>query len=223
MLLVQDYITKKQNEHRNHIFYQTLKKQENFLEAMTFTKDLAFWVMSFQDILRLIPPQIKSKALRRIATHHKIEDGGHNIWFLEDLEFLNKNNKGGLNIKELFSKEHELTRDFSYKMVAEALKPSKDHEKITLILALESGGHVFFEETANFVNLKGHSLDLKYFSSYHLEVEQSHAVFEEKLMQDLLNISLNEEERDANIAVVDCFYNGVNSLFDHLYTSISTK
>ncbi|WP_032114027.1 hypothetical protein [Candidatus Paracaedibacter symbiosus] len=219
MLALQKHIIKKQNEHRNHSFFEELDKQEDFFNAMDFAVKLTFWVMAFQDILRLIPPRINSKALRRIATHHKVEDGGHNLWFLQDINFLNKGNNKHNNIAWLFSKENEIARDFSYRMISEVFNLAKDHEKITLILALESGGHVFFEKISNFVKLKGYNADLKYFSSHHLEVEKNHAVFEESLMKELVSLQLNEEERLQAIALVDRFYEGINTLFDQFYNN----
>jgi len=182
---------------------------------MEFAPRLTFWIMTFQDVLRLIPKQVKSKNLRRIATHHKIEDAGHDRWFLQDMSFLKKDQH--YNISWLFSKENALVRDFSYSVIAEALKSSKDHLKVTLILILESAGHIFFDQMANYVKLKGYDSDLKYFSSYHLEVEYNHAIFEEQLMEELLRIELSESDRQEVTDLINRVYKGFHDVFDQLH------
>ena len=142
MLIIQDHLKTNQTAFQNHSFFKDLKKQTKFLDAMAFAPKITFWVMAFQDILRLIPSRVQSKELRRIATHHKIEDAGHDKWFLEDISFLERDKS--YDIPWLFSKENAFVRDFVYNIISEALTISHDHLKITLILILESTCHIFF-------------------------------------------------------------------------------
>lgn len=221
MILVQQHLTGKQKAFKNHPFFQDLQKQNNFLEAMAFTPKLTFLVMIFQDVLKLLPPRIKTKELRRIATHHKIEDAGHDQWFLQDMTFLNQGK--AYDIAWLFKQENERIRHLSYHILAEALTLSVDHLKILLILILESTGHAFFENMASFVKAKGYEAHLKYFSSYHLEVEHNHAIFEEKLNQALFSKELSSEERSQAITLIDQLYKGFNELFDHFYDEFLSK
>ncbi|MCE3231228.1 MAG: hypothetical protein K0R76_525 [Alphaproteobacteria bacterium] len=213
MLAVKDHIELKEKGFELHPFFARLNAQDDFSEGMAFVPRLMFWVMVFQDILNIIPPQVKSAHLRRIATHHKHEDAGHDKWFLEDIAYLEK--KHILTIEWLFSPEHKITRDVAYRIISEAFH-GKDHQKIILILALESTGHIFFRNIAQFVKNKGHEANLKYLSSYHLDVEMNHAVFEEKLKEDLFSIVLSPEEREEAVAMVDRIYDAFNTLFDYL-------
>lgn len=213
MLTVKDHLSRKEEGFAYHPFFKKLSEQEDFSEGMAFVPRLMFWVMVFQDILNIIPPQVKSAHLRRIATHHKHEDSGHDKWFLEDIAYLEKNHI--LTIEWLFSPEHKITRDVAYRIISEAFH-GKDHQKIILILALESTGHIFFENVAKFVKSKGHDANLKYLSSYHLEVEMNHEIFEEKLKESLYSIVLNEEDRNASIAMIDRIYGAFDTLFDYL-------
>lgn len=220
MLIVQDHLTSKQEAFKLHPFFAKLNAQENFSEGMAFVPRLMFWVMVFQDVLNIIPPQVKSAHLRRIATHHKHEDSGHDKWFLQDIAYLEK--KHIMSIEWLFSPEHKITRDVAYRIISEAFH-GKDHQKIILILTLESTGHIFFENIANFVKNKGHDADLKYLSSYHLDVEKGHAVFEEKLKESLYSIVLTPEERAECIAMIDRIYDAFNTLFDYLLDGLHSK
>jgi len=214
MILVQDYLSEKQQDFKNHPFFKNLDKQNNFLDTMAFTPKLTFWVMVFQDVLKLIPPRIQAKELRRIATHHKMEDSGHDQWFLQDISFLHQDNNH--DIAWLFGKDNELIRNFSYNIVSEALTLSMDYLRVILILILESTGHVFFENMAKFVQSKGYDSHLKYFSSFHLEVEHNHAIFEEILNKELFCKELSPEEYSQAIALIDRVYQGFNKLFSHL-------
>ena len=215
---VQHYLNKKQESLKFHLFFKKLSKKEDFSEGMAFVPRLAFWVMVFQDILHIIPQKIKTPHLRQIAIHHKYEDMGHDKWFVEDLTYLGKNHI--LTIEWLFSPEHRITRDITYHIVSEAFY-GKDYQKIILILALESTGHIFFENVAKFVKSKGHDANLKYLSSSHLEVEMSHEVFEEKLKEDLYSLVLSEEERHNAIDMIDRVYDSFNTLFDYLLEALA--
>lgn len=220
MLLVQKHISAQQQNLKNHPFFQTLTRENNFLDTMSVMPKLTFWVMTFQDVLRLTPLRIESKALRRIATHHKIEDAGHDQWFLQDIAFLTQKSN---DISWLFGKENELVRFFSYDILSEILTISSDYLRVILILTLESTGHIFFENIAKFVNSHGYESHLKYFSSYHLEVEHNHAIFEEQLNQEIFKIKLSSEDRSQAIDLVDRVYQGFNKVFDYLNTSLTEK
>lgn len=213
MLAVKEYLDKKQAIFAHHSFFSALKEQNNFSEGMAFVPRLMFWVMAFQDILNIIPPQVKSKELRRIANHHKMEDAGHNKWYLEDMAYLEKNHKN--TIEWLFSADHKITREVAYRIMSEAFH-GKDHHKIVLILALESTGHIFFENISEYAKRNGQDNNLKYLSSYHLEVEKKHEIFEQKLEESLYKLVLSPEDRKEAIDMVDRVYDAFNTLFDYL-------
>ena len=221
MLKIQTYLTEKQQIFKQHPFFQKLEKQNSFHDGASFTPRLTFWVMAFQDVLRLIPPRVQSKELRRIATHHKIEDSGHDKWFLQDMSFLFKDKK--YDIAWLFNKENEHVRDFVYKVISEVLTLSKDHLRIILILVLESTGHIFFEKISNFAKLKGYDEHLKYFSSYHLEVELNHAVFEDELEKKLFSVELSLPDRSEAIELIARVYDGFNAIFDQWQLSFKEE
>lgn len=218
MYAVQTYLSEKQEHFKSHPFFEALNKKTDFSEGMSFVPQLAFWVLVFQDILNIIPREVKAAYLRRIATHHKHEDAGHDKWFLEDMAYLGK--KHILTIEWLFSPEHRITRDVAYRIISEAFH-GKDYQKIILILALESTGHIFFEHIAKFAKNTGHDATLKYFSSHHLEVEMNHVVFEEKLKEELYQMVLSEEERHLAIGMIDRVYSSFYILFDYLLESLN--
>lgn len=175
-----------------------------------------FWVMTFQDILHMIPSRVSSQTLRRIANHHKMEDRGHDKWFLEDLDYIYRNHK--FDVAWIYSDENRNIREITYGILSEVFTPS-DPQKVALILVLESTGHIFFENVAQFVKNNGYSSKLKYFSHTHLEVEKNHAVFEEALNRHLFSIDLSSQERESVLAMVNRVYDGFHSMFDNLLIS----
>jgi hypothetical protein len=223
MFKTQQYIQDKQTDFKAHPFFTHLREQTNFEMGMSFVPKLAFWVMAFQDLLSLIPPRIKTKELRRIATHHKMEDSGHDIWFFQDALQLNKDYI--FNTRWIFGPEQKLTRELTYNIASKVFQGS-DHQKVLFILVLESTGHVFFANVAQFAKQHGQDSQLKYFSSHHLTVEQNHEIFEEQLLQAINKIILSDEERNQAIEMIDDVYQSFNLLFSHLQESfmpITTK
>jgi len=65
MLVVKEYLDKKQSIFAHHPFFFVLNKQDNFSEGMAFVPRLMFWVMAFQDILNIIPPPFVFVVLKR--------------------------------------------------------------------------------------------------------------------------------------------------------------
>src|SRR6185312_10890845 len=115
---------------------------------------LAFWVMSFQDILRLNEQMVNDPVLKRIARHHRDEDLGHERWFLEDIAKLTG---GPLTISALYGRASASTRDAAYQLITEVYRATDDRLRIVLVLVLESTGHVFFGRTATLTNAATHS------------------------------------------------------------------
>src|SRR5690606_33487722 len=115
------------------------------------------------------------------ARHHRLEDAGHEKWFLHDKKYIGKlSHEPACNKNDvawLYGKESQLTRDAAYSIMAEIYKADDEMLNIILLLTLESSGHVFFEKVVKQVKKTGQDKNLKYFSSSHLEVEMAHALF----------------------------------------------
>jgi hypothetical protein len=213
MKLIQLHIARKQAEFTRHPFFAQLEAGMAFPEALSFAPGLTFWVMAFQDVLRLNERFTLDPELRKIARHHRAEDSGHHHWFLDDLENIGANDN---DIRWLFGKQHADTRDAAYALMAEVYRASDDRLRLVLLMTLESAGHVFFERTARVVERVGKSGALKYFSFSHLEVEKSHEVFEKELAKKIDAIYLGPELREEAEAMVDRCYAAFDSMFEAL-------
>ena len=219
MKVVNKYLEQKQVEFAQHPFFERLERQAPLGDVLHFAKAMTFWIMSFQDILRLNEIHITDPMLKKVAKGHKAEDAGHEVWFLNDLLTV----EGDLpDVCFLFGRAHAATRDVSYALVAEVFRAKTDAERIALVLTLESTGHIFFEKIATYLEkAKFADYDLfRYFSRNHLNVELDHEVFEEEKHDFLENLELTPEQEKACYELVDRAYVAFNTMFDHVEQTI---
>ena len=162
----------------------------------------------------------KTLILKKVARHHRLEDAGHEKWFLHDKKLMAKiTNNDSANkdsVSWLYSNDCQLTRDAAYAIMSEIYKAEDERVNIALLLTLESSGHVFFEKVVNQVKKTGLDSNLKYFSSSHLEVELAHALFEEEMEKQLFAIKLPIAVRREALKMVDRCYEAFNHMFDGL-------
>jgi hypothetical protein len=211
---VQDHIADKQSQFAEHQFFKSMGRCESVPQFLEIVSDLSFWVMSFQDILRLNEERVKDPYLRRLAKHHRIEDRGHELWFLEDVSSLHQETK--CDIRNLFHQKKTSIRDASYAIISEVFNTDDERLRIILLFTLESTGHIFFEKAAQFVQDNGYTDRLKYFSNHHLEVEKAHAIFEDAMEKEFLSMLLSAEKRSAALALIDRVYAAFTQMFDSL-------
>jgi hypothetical protein len=220
MKVIEAYIESKQQEFMAHPFFDVLEQLNSLEEISYFVPELTFWAMTFQDILRLNEERVKDPYLKKIARHHRLEDAGHEKWFLHDKKYM-----GSLGVNKscskddvawLYSKDSQVTRDAVYAIVSEVYKIENELLNVALLLTLESSGHVFFEKVVKQVQKAGEDKNLKYFSSSHLEVEMAHAIFEEEMENKLYERELPVNIRRDALKMIDRCYDAFGQMFDGL-------
>lgn len=197
----------------SHPFFSDLKMDRPIEQVMAFAPRLTFWVMTFQDVLRLNAHFIQDAHLKALATRHHAEEGGHDQWFEEDIAALTG---GSLSIGTMYGKAHVKTRDAAYAIISEVYRPVDDRLRIVLLWALESTSHVFFSRTAVISAAQGADERLKYFSDHHMQAEAQHAMFEQELAAELEAMELSPEIRKDALAMVDRIYAAFDLMFDGL-------
>jgi hypothetical protein len=211
MKLVEAYITKKQTEFSKHTFFSERRAGTGLWGRLSFAPDLTFWVMAFQDILRLNATLTRDPELRKIVRHHRAEDAGHDRWFLDDLAAMEI---PAPDVRWLFGERHSPTRDAAYALVSEVYRTTDDRLRLVLVKTLESAGHVFFGRVAAIVERVGLGKVLKYFSFSHLEVEKNHQVFEDEISRIVSGIRLPPKVRAEAKSLVDRCYVAFSTMFD---------
>jgi hypothetical protein len=217
MKTIQDYIKTKQVEFAHCPLINHIRKRLPLQKTMGFAPYGAFWVMTFQDILRLNAILIKDPQLREFARHHREEDAGHEKWFLQDLDFMFDVQK--LTISWLYGPGCSVIRDGSYRVMSELFKAESDQQRTVLLLALESTSQVFSREITSYIYDMGYAEKLKYFSKTHFDAENEHAMYEEEGEQQLQAIKFTPHEREKSIDLVnyiyEIFYSISNEILKH--------
>jgi hypothetical protein len=145
-----------------------------------------FYVLCFQDMLRLGSSLTTDPVLKELAVTHEAEDLGHEQWFLYDLEALGVER----NLAWTFSPEHAVTRDISYRIMSEIVGATHDTTRLAVLLALEGIGAEFFGRVIGYLDRLGRAEGLRYFARSHQLVEQSHEVFEDHAQSRLSAIEV---------------------------------
>lgn len=227
MKTIQAYIDSKQNEFMNHPFFNILEELNSIEEISYFVPELTFWAMTFQDILRINEERVTDPYLKKVARHHRLEDAGHDKWFLSDKKYMSEicDNKAcdRDDVAWLYSKDSQLVRDAAYSIMSEIYKIDDENLNIVLLLTLESSGHVFFEKVVKQVKKTGEDKNLKYFSSSHLEVEMAHALFEEEMERKIYSRRLPISTRREALRMIDRCYDAFSKMFDGLILACNKR
>lgn len=227
MKTLQTYIDSKQYEFMNHPFFAVLENLESLEEISYFVPELTFWAMTFQDILRINEERVTDPYLKKVARHHRLEDAGHEKWFLHDKKYMGAIGSDKCcdhdDVAWLYSRESRVTRDAAYSIMSEVYKTDNEILNIALLLTLESTGHVFFEKVVKQVRKAGEDANLKYFSSSHLSVELAHAVFEEEMERKLNEWPIPVDVRRDALKMIDRCYDAFNKMFDGLIVACNKR
>ena len=197
-------------------FFKFLEQGSRIEDANTFVSGLAFFILAFQDMLRINEAQIADPVLLPIAQHHRQEDLGHDIWFLHDIQKLDADCSAAM----LFGERSVQTRDTSYAIASEIYRASDDRIRLVIPLVLEAAGHVFFSRAYHFFNRAGYTEQLKYFSKEHFQAELDHEMFDHEISQRLQSVHLTDELKQEASDVVDRIFTALIAMVSTLYDQI---
>jgi hypothetical protein len=177
---------------------------------------LAFWVLTFHDLLESCEPRMVDPELRRILRHHLAEESGHDVWYLEDLQRL------GVPLPDptqLFGPTHQGVRRASYALMAEAIRSQSDWVRIALVLMMEATGAVFFTRASQYRHWPAEGL--AFFSGRHLEVEKAHELFERRMRDWLRGQRLSDADFAESRAAVDRGFAAFGEMFDGIEAEVT--
>lgn len=193
-------------------YFKLLERSGIRSDIEIMARGLSFFVLSFQDVLRLNALNITDERLAPVARQQRRDDAGHDLWFLNDLRRLGVEPE----VRWLFSKKHETTRDTGYAIVARVLSARNDHARLAVGLALEATGSVYFSRVHHFFGRVGVGDGLQFFGKSHWESEQSHDVFGAELQTKLAAIPLSETERSDAIEAAEATFAAVTRMCEKL-------
>jgi hypothetical protein len=217
MKTIHEYLAQKEAKFVQHSFFDKIYKSSSLNKLASLAPRISFWVMTFQDVLRLNEARFTNQKLYKIAQQHRIEDGGHDAWFLNDLYEMNCEEPG---LSSLYKSENASVREATYALVSEVFQARNDYERIVLLLTVESTAHVLFKHTAELTERAGYSDVLKYFSYNHLDAEESHESFDDSLEASLDSAQLTQDEKKGIFEVIDRAYEAFTKMYDSLEVTL---
>jgi hypothetical protein len=207
------YIERWTTRMESHPFFAALKPEPDLKRAMAFAQPAAFWVFTFQDILRLNAELACDPAIQALLRQHQSEDAGHEEWFLEDLERIF--GSAPTHVRWLFSSENYGIRASSFALAGEVFRVSDDRLRLVLVEALERAAGFFFGRAARYLAESGHTTKLKYFGGMHITAEAGHEIHDQEA-RDLLSIVLPPELQGDAEALVDRMFKAFTQLADQM-------
>jgi hypothetical protein len=198
MLTIKQYIATLKSQLNQHSFFTQLTQQRELSRALSFAPSAAFWVLAFQDMLRLNAQRAKNPEIKRLLEQHVSEDAGHEEWYFEDLKAL----YGDLFVrpKDLFSAHSLDARGTAFSIVSEMFRIEDDYLRLVFVEVLEATAQVFFENVSVYLRASGNYQKLKYFGAIHQQAESEHEMFEGHIKQQtqayIFTTSQQEEARD---------------------------
>ena len=193
-------------------YFELLEGPGTRTDVDIMARGLSFFVLSFQDALRLNAEKISDPTLCRIAAAQRKDDAGHDLWFLNDLRRLGVEPDVGW----LFGKAHQRTRDTSYEIISELYAAPDDYSRLVVALVLEATGGVYFSRVYKFFSRLGLEEGLQFFARSHWEAEQGHDVFALDVQAELLDISLSEASRRHALATAARVFESIAAMCNHL-------
>jgi hypothetical protein len=212
MASVRERIQRRRAHLVQHAFVRRLDTTGSFAAIRAMASHLTFFVLAFQDVLRLVRAKAGDGPLAALARAHEEEDRGHEQWFLNDLEVLG----AAPDVKWVFSNDHAVTRDVGYAVVADVLQMTDDRSRLALLLSLEAAGAEFFGRVIAYLDRIGYSKNLQYFARPHQHVEQNHSVFEADEQRRLWASPLPEHVHAEALDAVDRTFANVARLATEL-------
>lgn len=193
-------------------YFRLLERPGARSDVEIMARGLSFFVMSFQDMLRLNARLISDPELKGLALGQRRDDAGHDLWFLNDVQKLELEP----DLRWLFSKRHEQTRDTSYEIISQILTARSDAARLTVGLVLEATGGVYFSRIYRFFSGLGLSEGFQFFSRHHWDAEQSHDVYESEVHERLLAIELSPDVRTQALAAAESTFSAVARMCEDL-------
>lgn len=205
---VHNAIESRRFDFATHPFLKRLDASSDIDDVRVMAQSLTFYVLAFQDMLRISAHELRATQFAALAQTHYLEDKGHQLWFLDDLKKLGVS----VEVSQIFGARYDPVRDISYRLVSEVLRPSADAASVAVVLSLEAVGAEFFGRVIRLLTRAGFSERLSYFAPSHAEVESAHEVFEEGSQANLASLPLSAEDLSASLKAVDVTFEQMSLL-----------
>jgi hypothetical protein len=187
-------------------------------DALSFTPNMLFFVMGFQDILDQLEYAKPTDEIQKAINHHCEEDRNHWVWYLQDLKTLGFDHPtpgNGLSdlAKNLWHLNNRPTRELVYLCIHLIKKYDSPAVSMVIILCLEASFGVFISTLENFLANTPFYQKLFYFGQTHHDSELSHHLHSDKDQNYIQKISLEESEFLEMVFIVQKIFDQFELVF----------
>lgn len=214
-----NYIMSKKLRLESHKLVDILCKCDGSKDALAFAPDMAFFVLGFKDLLQICKVANPKTDDDFTINTHCDEDSHHWLWYLEDIEYLEKLSvKNTLNVRsgtayarQVWSHDNYKIRLHTYCMASLLLNAETTRERLVIIDCLEAAFSVFIT-ALNHTTQKSNLFEtLRYFGKEHYIDEASH---DQGSWLDKTRDKNDLDFYDSKLCdVVDVIFDGFQSLF----------
>lgn len=195
-------------------YFQILEGPAQRSDVEVMARGLAFFVLSFQDMLRINAEKVEDPNLRRFVSAQRAEDAGHDNWFLNDLGLLGVEP----SVRWLFGRSHERTRDTAYEIISELHSATDDGSRVVVGLVLEATSSEYFRRVHHFFAGLGLVDGYRFFGREHWQAEQAHDPLAGAARQQLEALTLSEASRQRALGTAARVFRSISRMCDDLAT-----
>lgn len=167
-----------------HEFFELMRGEGTVAELRAVTAGLTFFVLAFQDLLRINESRIEDECLRELAHQQRIEDLGHERWLLADQKELGSEP----SLEQIFSTQSGVFRDVAFELISEVFRADHDATRLAIPLAMEASGRVSLPAIARYFSGCGHAS--RFFSQRHVEIEAGHDIHQTGQLESLQTLAV---------------------------------
>lgn len=166
-----------------HAFCRRLRNaKESEIRVFSFVPHMSFFVLGFRDLLEYLRVPFPRNSVDFMLNEHCKEDSDHWLWFLQDLETLNKhaelNTEKGLteDLRLIWGPENFAVRRQVYDTIIQINQCQNAQEKLIVVECLEAAFAAFIESLNPLTQRMGLYQQLRYFGEHHYQKESEHAM-----------------------------------------------
>jgi hypothetical protein len=176
-------------------------------QRLSFAPCMAHFIMSFSDINKyVLRTKNTCNNIQEIVNQYTYEDDNHWIWFVDDIDQLDFNERLSFSdmLKLIWGEETKITRQIAYQVAGYALE-AEPEIKLLIIQALEATADTFFSRSTQ-ITLELQKItkrDYLFFGDLHLHEENEHTMGESDCKHTIAEIELTESQRREAINAVE--------------------
>jgi len=202
-----------------HPFLVRVTRSVSLAEIQPALPAFSFWIMSFQDVLRVSEERATGAEVRQFIRNHRAEAVGQDKWFVCDLLKL----EGQLpDLLALFGARHTMSRNASYALLAEAYNARSDLNRLLLIQSAQVLNALLLSEMTTFMGRARVKPELRYFSDANA-VRGTNNEAERIAFEYLSGLNLSPLSHAATRTLVERVGNAFKEMLDGFEALISVQ